>query len=1204
MKFRTHKHKVWSIFWAIVFSALLGSLFEWYYSSNFEAHLPVAFLEKVYQYKAHKAENGLLNLKQCVDSQSYATFTSPEKNIYYYVVNKENELVYWSSNEIDPTSFKYDSLPEHFVTLGHSKGVLRQVLYKDMALIYLIKIKDDYQTSNNYIYSHYASQFLLNAKIELSDVKEGSATIIHSADGRSLFQFNWNTGKDSKHILGYLSLICWGVFYLLFLVSISLWHRWFGGRFHELKWFMLGVLVYAAILAFMFIEQYPQLLFSTEIFSSLHYDWGQLPSSFLPHILLSIFILSVAINFYWRVYRPVQRFNLRRSRFILIKTQLIMGLLFVWMIYVIKLIIDHTDILISISNLELISVNTVLLYLLLFSYFSAFIVLRDKLLSAIKYSVTFFNVMLYNMFFSMFAMLVCYLIGQRFYMYISLFYMVYCLILDAVRYYRPRVIRFYHIVFLILASTAFTVWLVTSVSEQKHYVEYARLASDHSENMEDYDVLTLKMIEELESNIQKDRTLTYYMGLYHLPEKKISNYLLKYYFYGYWENYNVVVHVSNRTNNTFAQKYKELTEKQELVPYSAHNFYHCTTKGLMDYLGVFAYPQSKSRSTYLYVELQKKVLYEDYGYPDVVFQTGINRLTNLVSSAYYIHHKLVKHTGNHVYSIDEDLFAKGRRKIYENGAIHYIFPIGKDRCMIFSEQGRSPVSEFLVDWIYLFTLYVVVLFIVFYSVQHRDVRSSMPKSYFSAILNSFILYVVGAISIVIVVMAGLFFEQYKTNQDDRMRDYLSLVRQELTQYTAQNKDELTQGLNLDYFINQLSHEYRTDIHLYDTKGTLLSTSRETVFTSQYQSKLMSTAPYFSAIKDMYFQQEYLGTLRYKNIYAAIYNEKDQLVGYVSLPSFFSKQTMWHEFYGMMAWMLLLFYAVLALASLASWLISIRLTRPIRVLESKLKAIRLGRKNEKIEYVESDADEITQLIDQYNQMVDQLAQSAKQLSETERQLAWREMARQIAHEIKNPLTPMLLSVQMLLRRRNTENFDNYLTKTAHTLIEQINSLTVIANEFSNFARMPAAHFAVIDIVERVTQTVNLYKNNPEGVKISYDSGKAVALVYADADQMLQVFSNIIKNAIQAIPEEQEGQVSVILHTDEKYVYIDIADNGMGITPEAQEKLFVPSFTTKTSGMGLGLGIVKNIIHLAHGELSFTTKQGEGTVFTIKLLLYDE
>jgi nitrogen fixation/metabolism regulation signal transduction histidine kinase len=256
------------------------------------------------------------------------------------------------------------------------------------------------------------------------------------------------------------------------------------------------------------------------------------------------------------------------------------------------------------------------------------------------------------------------------------------------------------------------------------------------------------------------------------------------------------------------------------------------------------------------------------------------------------------------------------------------------------------------------------------------------------------------------------------------------------------------------------------------------------------------------------------------------------------------------------------------------------------------------KNEKIHY--ANKDEIGGLVQEYNRMVDELAMSVELLAKSERESAWREMARQIAHEIKNPLTPMRLSIQQLQRTWNdkTENRDEYIKKFTNTLIEQIDNLAAIAIEFSDFAKMPLAQNVKIDMVQMIDRLLNLYKDVPHDIRFIHDDIKELYIM-ADQEQIRRVLINLVNNSIQAIPAQRKGQISIILNQTENKAIIKVKDNGSGIEPEIQNRLFQPNFTTKSAGSGLGLAIVKNIIEQAGGKIYFESQPDVGSEFIIEL-----
>jgi nitrogen fixation/metabolism regulation signal transduction histidine kinase len=268
----------------------------------------------------------------------------------------------------------------------------------------------------------------------------------------------------------------------------------------------------------------------------------------------------------------------------------------------------------------------------------------------------------------------------------------------------------------------------------------------------------------------------------------------------------------------------------------------------------------------------------------------------------------------------------------------------------------------------------------------------------------------------------------------------------------------------------------------------------------------------------------------------------------------------------------------------------------------MSKVKLEKSNERISWKQK--DEIGSLIAEYNRMIDQLAESAAQLARSERESAWREMARQVAHEIKNPLTPMKLNVQHLLRtwKENPGNLEETIQKFSRSLIDQIDALSGIATAFSNFASMPGAQFGAVNITEIVKNSVNLYKESSSAEITILDYTEGLPEVNADKDQMLRVFSNLLKNAIQAIPDERKGQITIRITEVDTEVLIAVSDNGIGIPEDKTDKIFMPNFTTKSGGTGLGLAMVKNIIENSKGKIWFETQQDKGTTFYIRLPKY--
>ena len=291
------------------------------------------------------------------------------------------------------------------------------------------------------------------------------------------------------------------------------------------------------------------------------------------------------------------------------------------------------------------------------------------------------------------------------------------------------------------------------------------------------------------------------------------------------------------------------------------------------------------------------------------------------------------------------------------------------------------------------------------------------------------------------------------------------------------------------------------------------------------------------------------------------------------------------------------FLFLIAASLATFLAN-SITSPLEILRNKLREIRLGKSNETLEY--PGQDEIGELIQDYNNMVGKLDESATLLAKSERDTAWREMAKQVAHEIKNPLTPMKLSIQYLQQmiKNNAANIPEMADKVSKTLLEQIDGLTKIATEFSNFAQMPKAENEKLLLNDIVSSVHDLFRKR-EDIDINLFVPIEEQYIYFDKNQIIRVLNNLINNAIQAIPEDRRGKIDISLEQKQKFTLIKIKDNGIGIPDSMKEKVFLPNFTTKNSGTGLGLAMCQQIIESANGKLYFTSVQNIGTIFFVEL-----
>jgi len=387
------------------------------------------------------------------------------------------------------------------------------------------------------------------------------------------------------------------------------------------------------------------------------------------------------------------------------------------------------------------------------------------------------------------------------------------------------------------------------------------------------------------------------------------------------------------------------------------------------------------------------------------------------------------------------------------------------------------------------------------------------------------------------------------------------------------------------------------IILYDLEGQLLKSSKRTIQKDTtdrcLDAKVLNTLS--NTLEHRYVIKNQENGQTFQSSYTYITDRKFKNLAILNLPylendDFLNKEL--DEF------LLRLSYAYLAMilaAIVFAYFISKYITKSLKTISDKMNEIRLEKRNKKIE-IESSSIEIETLVNSYNSMIDELEDSAVKLATSEREQAWREMAKQVAHEIKNPLTPMRLSVQSFQRKFNPEdeNIHQKVNEYSNTLIEQIDTMSSIASAFSNFAKMPAQKKEVLNVAHIVKLALDIFNEH----YITFYPEDEEIIAKFDRTQLIRVVTNLVKNGIQAIPEDSiNPKIEVRVFSKGDMVNITVEDNGAGISDINKPKVFEPKFTTKTSGMGLGLAMVKNIVETYDGSITFTSQEGIGTTFTV-------
>lgn len=397
-------------------------------------------------------------------------------------------------------------------------------------------------------------------------------------------------------------------------------------------------------------------------------------------------------------------------------------------------------------------------------------------------------------------------------------------------------------------------------------------------------------------------------------------------------------------------------------------------------------------------------------------------------------------------------------------------------------------------------------------------------------------------------------------------------------------------------IYEIANIQNVAFNLYDLEGTLLKSSKPS-FENDTINRCISTETlnnlWQSVDKRFVEENEQLGA-DYQSSYIVFTDAKSKPLGILNVPYFeddsFNESEL-REFLKRLGYT----YLVMFLVAIAfAYFVSKFITRSLKTISDKMIETRLEKSNEKIE-LKGASSEIALLVESYNSMIDELEESAVKLATSEREEAWREMAKQVAHEIKNPLTPMRLSVQSFQRKfdPNDPQVNQKVEEFSKTLIQQIDTMSSIASAFSNFAKMPVQKNEMLNVVEVIVLALDIFSET----EISFVADQTEIIAKFDRTQLIRVVTNLVKNSIQAIPKTIEPKIDVRVYEENSNVVITITDNGHGISEENKSKIFEPKFTTKSSGMGLGLPMIKNIIQTYNGTITFDSVEGKGTTFKV-------
>lgn len=512
---------------------------------------------------------------------------------------------------------------------------------------------------------------------------------------------------------------------------------------------------------------------------------------------------------------------------------------------------------------------------------------------------------------------------------------------------------------------------------------------------------------------------------------------------------------------------------------------------------------------------------------------------------------------------------------------------------------KNVLSNF--SFIFFLHLIFVLIFIAgyIYYFQARSLHLNYATKILVYLNVAFFLPLV----IVSIVTLSLISNYYKTSQNKSFIKKAESLSTNILNHLERYQDDPNWEFKLENDIAELADFTDSDINLYNKDGALLYSYHPAIYDRNLLSRQLNPAAYISITSggmNEVMLSESLGKLKYNAVYMPVKSYRTgALLGILSIPFFESRQELNLQLIGIFTTTLNIFSIIFIVFAGLSYFASRVLTSPLNIITQKIKKTTFGE-NQPLDW--NSKDEIGLLISEYNSMLLKLEQNRIALSKSDKESAWREMAKQVAHEIKNPLTPMKLKIQHLQRswKEKSENVELQTEKGLQSLLDQVNILSEIASSFSAFAKMPIPKTEHFDLSEVLKSTVNLY-NNTHDVHVDSKVEDGVFIIEGDKQLIGAIFTNLIINAIQSLPDERKPKVDIFLSKIKNMVVVEISDNGIGIPDAIKNNVFLPNFSTKEMGSGIGLAVAKRGVEHAGGRIWFDTKIGEGTSFFMEIPL---
>ncbi len=1183
---------------------------------------PKTFQKEIFE-KSAFADSLIATASKKVSKSNKINFSplsrrAKNENLHFYAYYKGN-LVFWNTNSVLPK--KKVSSTRGFRTVKRGNGLYLQKSRKpdNYTFKVLLPLRQSYKIKNDYLKDDIKIPAPTSNSYDINRNQVGHS--ISNSNGDYLFslnpqKFSW---KAKEILCFYLAGL---IFVFLSFTQITR-KLFLKGRFY--KAFGLIALWIGFILAYPHWITYPQELFNLSIFSRDIFPANDLIPS-LGYFFLAVVHLSVFVHYltkHWTLpIKPKTGFStyaLVAILFLLttVGSHLILSALNSW--------ITHSNIYLGSGNLERLNGLSALALGSLFLLFYTLITLSYWFYNHIK-------IFAKNNYASIIGAFLLIILLYQFGCQEGLFPKYYAALFSLLIWlgflaFYPLNLTFYSpLIFLVAICSGYSAIYLGKFNEEKAVQNQKQYATQVTYQR---DALAERLFRNVSREIKTDKYAKNFFFNPLLSRQFLKQRIQELYLNRYLQKYKFKIHTYKYGGIPYKGKQeKPLSYFQNLVnkyglKAPAKNLYYINKTGTSPaYLAFYRFKAYGENYGTLVLELQEKVFYEDRIYPDLlVSEQNLNKDSDKdYDYSIYKQNKLIAQEGQYPYKTIDSFINNSqvyKTKETEN-YVHLYHQVSHNAFVIVTREKESTLNKLSIFSSLFISYFILTLLLISilrtsdfpFILNFRSLSYAFRNPFRNVLFLRKIQLIILFTALCIMVTVGFSTVSYlkKNFKDQLIKDVSNKTKkivplvedflQNTPRATVENSKE-----QLFAHVRTLTKRFQTDINIYNLRGSIITTSQPTIYEKGIISEKMNPIAYKKMRvqnKAQLIQEESIGTLTYLASYAPIRNEDNKVIGFINIPYFSQQPIIQNEISSLIVTLINLYFLIFLLIIFVSLIISNTITRPLNLIREKLRRTQLSQQNEPIDW--QSRDELGQLIQEYNQMIADLDKNAKVLAQSEREGAWREMARQVAHEIKNPLTPIKLNIQHLQRQfpPQTNQSQNSVTKISNTLTTQIDHLAKIADDFSAFAKISLGNPAFIDPNQDLKDQIAFLARN-QGVPINTYLDSNPPFIWVDPNHLNRIINNLVKNAFEAMEDQKDPSIAIgSFMTGSKTFCLWITDKGPGIPADKKEKIFQPNFSTKNSGTGLGLAMIKKMMENSEGSITFSSKENKGTTFYLYFL----